>query len=247
MRNILITGGTGKIGKILVKSMINDGHQVIFTTRTKSKGIKLVSELGEFKTKCYVIEADFLKFKDNLSWINELPLKIDTIIHNARSLDNIKADSNGRITTDQFYKEFNMAVTIPYKITYSLIDNEHPLNDIIFISSMYGVVAPTPKLYDNFNLQSPINYGIAKAAQIHLTKELAVRLSEKKIKVNCISFGGLEGRTNDLFKKRYNDLTPMGRMIQYSDIYPPFKFLLDNNNLAITGQNIQIDGGWTIW
>jgi len=36
-------------------------------------------------------------------------------------------------------------------------------------------------------------------------------------------------------------------MLKLEDLYPPIKLLLDNAELPITGENIKIDGGWTIW
>ena len=52
---------------------------------------------------------------------------------------------------------------------------------------MYGSVAPNPSLYDDFHSESSINYGVVKAAQIHLVKELAVRLGSNS-RVNAISY-----------------------------------------------------------
>ena len=53
--------------------------------------------------------------------------------------------------------------------------------------------------------------------------------------------------TVDEFKKRYSKMNPMKRMLNELDLFPPVEFLLNNPLAAITGQNIQIDGGWTVW
>ena len=111
---------------------------------------------------------------------------------------------------------------------------------------MYGVVAPTPSLYDNFEESSAVHYGVSKAAQIHLTKELAVRLAPK-IRVNCVSFGGIKGRTDENFENRYKNLTPLQRMLEEEDVVGPIDFLVSDNSTNMTGQNIKVDGGWTIW
>lgn len=245
MSKILITGGTGKIGSTLVRSMIADGHSVVFTTTDKKKGKLLVEELA-FNVNASYVEV---KFEDDSSLekiIDNMPFKIDCIIHNARNIRTSIIGENGKITSHQFNEELFLAVTFPYLLSNALLDNGHIIKDIIFISSMYGVVAPTPSLYENFNMQSPVNYGVAKAAQIHLAKEMAVRLSNKEVRVNCISYGGVEGRVDEGFLKRYKSLTPMKRMLNESDLYPPVQFFLNNESLAITGENIKIDGGWTI-
>lgn len=247
MCKILITGGTGKIGKILLEAMLKDGHSVVFTTTQKNKGQELLDQLNTCTDQVAFIVS---KFKDEHSVKDitmNLPFEVDTIIHNARSIETLKIEQSGYISADQFNEELFMAVTFPYLLSHELVENGHPIKDIIFISSIYGVVVPNPCLYENFEMQSPINYGVAKAAQIHLSKELAVRYSKKGVRVNCISFGGVEGRVDDKFKERYSSLNPLNRMLNETDLYPPVQFLLNNPSLAITGENIKIDGGWTTW
>ena len=94
---------------------------------------------------------------------------------------------------------------------------------------------------------SPIYYGVSKAAEIHLTKELAARLSDKKIRVNSISFGGFEGRVSKSFKKRYSKMCPLGRMLKPEEVFKPIWFLCSDQSSGATGHNLVIDGGWTIW
>lgn len=247
MRSVLITGGTGKIGSVLVKSMVQDGHQVMFTTRSKKSGYEMIDKFGLNADNCKPLELDFSDpeaLKHLKHQIKKLP---DTIIHNARTLETLRLDKNGRINTEQFQTEFFNGITFPYQMNNLMIDLKAPLRDVLFISSIYGNVAPTPSLYKDFNRESPVNYGVTKAAQIHLVKELAVRLSFKKIRVNAISYGGVEGRVDSDFKKRYSNLTPMGSMLSDEDLYPPIKYFLDNDELKITGENLKVDGGWTIW
>ena len=247
MSRILITGGTGNIGVRLVADMIADGHHVQFTTRSEIRGKSLVEKFNFPKHLHNPLILDF-KEKNALENLrNQLTELPDTIIHNARSLETLKIDNDGRISNSNFQEEFYNGITFPYQLNNLLMDINSPLKDIIFISSMYGNVAPSPSLYDNFKHQSPINYGVVKAAQIHLTKELAVRLANKKIRVNAISYGGVEGRVDEKFKTRYSKLVPSGRMLNHDDLYPPIKYIIDNPNLNITGENLKVDGGWTIW
>lgn len=246
MSKVLITGGTGKIGSSLVKSMIADGHTVVFTTTDKNKGELLIQQLPFNKENANYIEVKFENDLSLMKIVDNMPFKIDSIIHNARNITTSIIGNDGKITSNQFSEELFLAVTFPYLLSNGLIEDGHNIKDIIFISSMYGVVAPTPSLYENFKMQSPVNYGVAKAAQIHLAKEMAIRLSDEEVRVNCISYGGVEGRVDDIFLQRYKSLTPMKRMLNESDLYPPVQFFLNNKSLAITGENIKVDGGWTI-
>ena len=247
MRKILITGGTGKIGSKLVSSLVNDGHFVQFTTQKKTNGMNLIERFKLPKKLCKPL---ILKFEDENSidsLSNQLTDLPDVVIHNARSLETLKISSTGHISDENFQREFYNGVTFPYQLNNHLIKLKAPIKDVIFINSIYGNVAPTPKLYKDFINQSPINYGVVKAAQLHLTKELAVRLADKMIRVNAISYGGVEGRVDKDFQKRYNQLTPSGRMLNDTDLFPPIKYIIDNPHLNITGENLKVDGGWTIW
>ncbi|TNE78947.1 MAG: SDR family oxidoreductase [Bacteroidetes bacterium] len=246
MRNVLITGGTGNIGSRLVTDLLQDGNYVQFTSRTMDSAQKAMEKNQWNPGQCKPVIVEFSNeraLQDMLAQLDKYP---DSIIHNARSLDTFKMDENGVIDSDSFQMEFFNGVIFPYQLTMQLALNGKDLKDVIFISSMYGNVAPTPALYTDFLKQSPVNYGVVKAAQIHLVKELAVRLAPK-IRVNAISYGGVEGRVDEEFKERYGKLVPTGRMLNHGDLYPPVRYILENSRLNITGENLKVDGGWTIW
>ena len=103
-----------------------------------------------------------------------------------------------------------------------------------------------PHLYEG-EFRPPLQYACAKAALIHLTKCLAVQFAPQGIAVNCVTYGGVEGRVDDAFKKRYAALCPMERMMKDGETAGAVDFLLSDKAAYITGQNIVADGGWGIW
>ena len=246
MRRILITGGTGNIGSRLVTDMLNDGHEVLFTSRSALSAQDAISKHNWDLNRCKPVIVEFSSEHSIERTLDQIDILPDLIIHNARSLDTFKLDEKGILEHDSFQREFYNGITFPYSLTMELALKSPELKDVIFISSMYGNVAPTPALYTDFLKQSPVNYGVVKAAQIHLVKELAVRLAPK-IRVNAISYGGVEGRVDEEFKERYSKLVPTGRMLNHEDLYPPVRYILENSGLNITGENLKVDGGWTIW
>jgi NAD(P)-dependent dehydrogenase (short-subunit alcohol dehydrogenase family) len=120
------------------------------------------------------------------------------------------------------------------------------LKRVVNIGSQYGIVAPNRALYGDFERQSFIHYGVAKAALVHLSREMAVRLAPA-IRVNCVSFGGVEGRADADFQARYAALTPGGRMLRNDEIFGAVAFLSSDASSGTTGHNLVVDGGWTAW
>lgn len=253
MKTIIITGGTGLLGKILAIYLLKKGNIIIISSRfTNKKKFITENNLEEFKENLNVFKLDYLKknsvedFVDKLRINNIIP---DVLIHNARSLDSLKIEDNGESSSQNILEEYKIGVVGPYKLNNSILKSNvgSKLKNIIFISSIYGVVAPTPSLYDNFEHQSPIQYGVTKASQIHLSKELAVRLSNKGIRVNTISLGGIKGRTNKSFIDKYSKFNPQHKMLSADDVIKPIEFLIKDDSKSMTGHNLIVDSGWTIW
>ena len=240
-RTILLTGGTGAIGRTIAAQIIAQNHSVVLAVRDSEKAKSVMRELDCPESSYELLDMDLTESK---SFATLEGLHIDAFIHCARSLESLKTEPNLAVDKMHWELEWELGVAAPYEISRRLFHAGY-LRDIIFVSSMYGVVAPTPSLYDDFKKSSPIQYGVIKSAQIHLAKELAVRFAP--VRSNTISFGGFEGRSDGEFVRRYSKLNPLGRMLNNQDIFGPIDMLLSNPNMAMTGQNIIIDGGWTTW
>lgn len=253
MKTIILTGGTGLIGKALTINLLKQGNKVVVTSRDPDKK-KFVFEnkLEEFEDSFEILELDYFNkssircFIDDLIRLNIFP---DSIIHNARSLDTLKIEKNGESSEENLLGEYKVGVIGPYLLNNSILNSSigNNLKNIIIISSIYGVVGPTISLYEDFKFESPIQYGITKAAQIHLSKELAIRYADAGIRVNTVSLGGVEGRANEQFKKRYSNLTPLKDMLNLNEVIKPIDFLLSDGARGMTGHNLIVDKGWTLW
>jgi len=247
---VLITGGTGKFGKRFVSHFLEKKWRVVCTTTSSARANELTDWLGD-ADDLEVIPINFLdpgSADELLDQLKRRSCSLNHLVNNARSLESLKTDESGQTARRDFMNEYLMDVVVPYELSMSIFNAQaDSLKTITNIGSQYGVVAANPNLYDGDVTQSPIQYGVAKAALSHLTKELAVRMAGKGVRVNCIAYGGVEGRVSDSFKARYAALTPMGRMLSEDEIIGPLDFLLDSKSSSVTGQTLIADGGWSIW
>ena len=249
---VLITGGTGKIGRVLAIGFAKAGWEVILTSRSQERADDLISELGAVsRQKHHGVAFEFVSNSPTVDLVNllrERELHPCCLINNVRSLDNLKLGLGGRPSLANWMQEFYLSAVVAYELIMNLAAEEPSvLENVINISSIYGMVAPNQRLYMDPETESPIHYGVCKAAMGHLTKELAVRLAPRRIRVNTISYGGVEGRVNIDFLERYAALCPQGRMLTAADIAGPALFLAGADASGMTGHNLVVDGGWSVW
>ena len=241
---ILITGGTGKIGSRLVEHFHSLGRTVVFTSRSDENIEKTVGG----RENLHGVKVDFRSEKaaeEVVSGLDRLGLGVSALVNNARDLSALGVDEDGTVPDANWLAEYRIDVVLPYQLTLALA-KKGTLRKVVNVSSMYGMNSFNPHLYEG-PFRPPLQYACAKAALIHLTKCLAVQFAPQKIAVNCVTYGGVEGRVDDGFKKRYATLCPMERMMKDDETVGSVDFLLSEKAAYITGQNIVVDGGWSIW
>ena len=117
---------------------------------------------------------------------------------------------------------------------------------ILNIGSIYGDLGPDMRLYENTSMGNPAAYAASKGGLIQLTKWLATTMAPH-VRVNCVSPGGLLRGQPDTFIKAYEARTPLGRMAKEGDIIAAMLFLTIGESQYITGHNLVVDGGFSIW
>lgn len=250
---ILITGGSGLIGGRLVSDLLKSGYPVFFTCMTDESYTRIQNEHWEYvnNRQLHGIALDLEQegATDRLiSEINSRNIQITYLVNNARSRENLGRSGSLAMELEAWLKEYQLNVVVPYMLTTKLANQENScLKSVINISSIYGLTAVNPTIYARPEYIPPVFYGTAKAALNHLTRELAVRLADRGVSVNSVTFGGVAGRADDNFRKAYASCCPAGDMLQLDDITAPVRFLLENNSQSITGHNLVVDGGWSVW
>jgi len=115
---------------------------------------------------------------------------------------------------------------------------------IINFSSTYGIVSPFPELYEN-KRHKHVGYCISKAGVLQLTRYLAVHLAPH-FRVNSVVPGGVFDNQEENFIKRYSGNTPLGRMMDGTELTGILKYLCSEESSYTTGASLVVDGGWTI-
>ncbi|MBI3506468.1 MAG: SDR family oxidoreductase [Proteobacteria bacterium] len=123
---------------------------------------------------------------------------------------------------------------------------------IVQTSSIFGVVAPDQRVYAGseymgMQISSPAVYAASKAGVIGLTRHLAAYWGAKGVRVNAISPGGIESGQNETFQRAYGARVPLGRMAEVDEIVQAALFLASDGARYMTGQNLVVDGGLSVW
>ena len=119
--------------------------------------------------------------------------------------------------------------------------------NIINMASIYGFSAPKFEIYEGTDMTMPVEYAAIKGAIINLTKYLASHLGKCNIRVNSISPGGVFNNQPESFVKKYSEKVVLDeRMTSTDDIVGVLIFLLSDASKYITGQNVVVDGGFTL-
>lgn len=123
---------------------------------------------------------------------------------------------------------------------------------IIQTASIYGVVGPDQRIYEGSlymgrQINTPAVYSTSKAAVIGLSRHLAAYWGDKNVRVNSLTPGGVESGQNALFQQRYGARVPLRRMAQPEEMVGALIFLASDASTYVTGQNIIVDGGLSVW
>lgn len=267
-KTALITGAGGLLGPKHAEAILEFGGTVLLTDwhleRVKEKCEILQEKFGRNK-----VFYKFMNVCDKNSienCLNEFEIeghKIDILINNAakdpkvKKGDSLKNDSRFENMTQDFWKEgIDAAINGTFLVSQSVINrmlNKSIKGVILNISSDLGVIAPDQRIYRNTelpeNLQpvKPITYSAAKWAIVGMTKYLAVYFAQKGIRVNSLSPTGVYNNHPEEFVKKLSNIIPMGRMANIDEYKGAIVFLCSDASSYMTGENMVIDGGKTVW
>lgn len=233
----VVTGGSQGIGAEIVKALSNSNFNVILNYFHSEK--EAIS-IARGNKNVSIFKADVSnsnEVKNLVDFAIKKFGKVDLLVNNA-GIDLIKTIDN---TTDSDFEKImktNLfsAFYASREVSKLMVFQKSGL--IINVSSIWGVIGSSCE----------VAYSISKAGLDGLTKSLAKELGPSNIRVNSIAPGIINTQMNkhlseDDKKNIINDI-PLGRI---GSVFDVAKSVIDlYNSSYITGQIIQVNGGWNI-
>lgn len=237
---IILTGGRGLIGRALIEKIRNEGAMCV--------NVDLATDTNEALTEVKCDVTDPLSIERTINDIIERFGRIDGLVNNAYPRTPDWGNRFEDVTYESWVKNMDMQLNSTFVFCKCVLAHmkSRSSGTIVNIASMYGVVAPDFTVYDGTSLTSPVAYSAIKGGLIHFTKYLASYFGPHGIRANSVSPGGVFDSQHPVFVSNYERKVPLRRMAVPADMAGPVAFLLSDEASYITGQNLIVDGGWTI-
>ncbi|MCO5076480.1 MAG: SDR family oxidoreductase [Chelatococcus sp.] len=253
----LVSGGASKLGRDAADILAAAGCSVAVTSRDGEKARRSAVEIADrYGVRTFGIALDQSRFepvRDAVAAVADWSGgQLDILVNNsgggsggsvARLFERDPADIDALIRT-------NLTGAIYCCREAGRLMAHQGSGRIISIASIAAYVGRDRSIYDRNGLAGqPVDYAAAKAGILGLTRDLAAYLAPMGITVNAISPGGFERPDMPRgFVKDYSHLTALGRMGRDGvDLKGAILFLASPASSYVTGQDILVDGGFTLW
>ena len=255
-RRAMVTGATGGLGSIIAETLAELGSDLILIDRDKDLIQALQSRLSDTFGVSIIGSVCDLEQQDQreilIDGIVSDGRELNVLINNAAFVGTSNLPGWNAPFTEQSVETWRRALEVnlvaPFELCrgMSQVMKHSRGANIINIASIYGQFGPDWRMYKNTNMSNPAAYGASKAGLIQLTKWLSTTLAPD-VRVNAISPGGVFTGQPDQFVDSYCSRTPLGRMANYDDFRGGVAFLATEMTGYMTGQVLNIDGGWGVW
>ena len=248
----IVTGGAGHLGSAMTLALYEAGAVVYVLSRSfETFQNQHFDEIMIHHVQGDIFSSDSIK--DCFKTVFEQEGHIDILV-NCASNQKGGGKLPEEITDEMWAQTAEGVVGSAFKCIREIIPymEKNVGGKIINVSSMYGVVSPDLSMYDGecSRFLNPINYGTFKAGVIQMTKYFGAYLIGKNINVNCITPGTYPSekvQENKEFVRRLSAKNPAHRIGDADDLKGVTVLLASKASDYIVGQNIIVDGGWTIW
>jgi len=239
-KTALITGATRGIGRAIADAFLDAGAHVVLTG-TKSDEIEQLAASSKDPQEKWLM-ADFTTQDGIDSFIHEL-MKMDTInicVNNA-GINIIKPYEE--YSYEEYQRLISINLTAPFMLVQALIPS--------MIKREYGRIVSIASIWSQISKQGRALYATSKTGLVGFTRSMSVEYAASNILVNAVSpgFTRTELTEQSLSLDEMKELSsqiPIQRFAEPHEIAQTVLFLCSGLNTYITGQNIVVDGGFSI-
>lgn len=255
-RRALITGGAGHIARVAADALTELNAVVAILDLNPDSCHERALMLSENRADCAIsVPCDLLDEQATRSAVRQVVRELgglDIIVHCAAYVGTTQCEGwvvpFEKQTVDAWDQALRVNLTASFILVQEALDalKKTGKGSVINIASTYGVVGPNMSLYEGTTMDNPAGYGASKGGLLQLTRHMATVLAPN-IRVNAITPGGMWRNQPELFLKRYEERTPLRRMGTEEDLKGAIAYLASDLSSYVTGHNLVVDGGWTIW
>lgn len=267
-RTALVTGAGGLLGRQHVAALAETGARVVVTDIGLAQAEAAVSAIAQMTPSADLIAAalDVTSVDSVRAVAHDLAgrdIVVDILVNNA-AIDPKVTSAPGMMHASRFEAfpvpqwQTEIAVGLTGAMLCAQVFGsqmaERGRGVILNIASDLGVIAPDQRLYRQPHVAreteqpvKPVTYSVIKHGLIGLTKYLATYWADKGVRVNAISPGGVFNNQDPAFVEKLTRLIPMGRMAHVDEYRAAIQFLCSDASSYMTGQNMIVDGGRSVW
>ena len=241
-RTALVIGGVTGIGRAIATALVEQGAEVVIGSRSQASGAAVAAEIG----------AEFVAL--DVTVPGSVDAAVDQLTQQGRRLDIAVNSPGGRLnkpaehTTDEEWDDV-FAVNADGIFRACRAEGRVMLAQgggvIVNVASMSALAVNTP--------QTQSAYNASKAAVVMYTKSIAAEWAPRKVRVNSISPGYTatamteKSRSEPAKLQAWLDRTPQARVAEPHEIAGSAVFLASDAATFVTGHNLVVDGGYTLW
>jgi NAD(P)-dependent dehydrogenase (short-subunit alcohol dehydrogenase family) len=254
-RAALITGGAGHIGREIGRALAEQGAVVALMDLHEDSCQAAAREVEACGADALAIACD-LADESALREAADSALdrlgRLDILVNCAAFVGTSQLEGwavpFARQSSATWRAALEVNLTAPFVLTQAC---EQALQasgsgSVINLGSIYGMLGPDLSLYEDTTMGNPAAYAASKGGLLQLTRWLATVMAPK-VRVNCITLGGVWRNQPEPFVERYTARTPLGRMASEQDVLGSVMYLAGDLSSYVTGQNLVVDGGFSAW
>ncbi|WP_394848566.1 SDR family oxidoreductase [Pendulispora brunnea] len=254
-RVALITGGAGHIGLACAEALAEAGARIALSDLNEEHTADRASQLArDFGVDAAGFAVDLSRSEQTAALVDRVVERfgrLDILVNNAAFVGTSTIPGFAAPFQEQSIEAWDAAMrvnlTAPFQLAQraqaALSAHAHT-GAIINVGSIYGVVAPQWSLYEGTKMANPAAYNASKGGILQLTRYLASVMAPR-VRVNCVSPGGVARGQDPRFVERYVGHALLGRMSMEEDLKGAFAYLASDAAAYVTGQHLLVDGGWT--